>query len=140
MSHTRTEHFNEEQHHAAALADTAIEVRFLTDTIHYLQGILSHKRGILKAALEARGHKSSTTLVRGATLKLTPFEVPVCTCHWDDALACPAVLAGVPTSFEIRVNGTYLSIDFDADFLSPIEPYDGPAPVDHTAAPLGEAA
>ena len=129
----RTEHFDEDQHQAAALADAALEVRFLTDTINYLEGIVAHKRGILKAALEARGHKSSTTLMRGATLKLTPFEIPICICHRDDALACPAVLAGVPTSFEVRVNGMYLSIDFDCDFPSPIEPYDGPAPLEQAA-------
>lgn len=128
-----TEYFDEEQRRAAELEDAALEVRFLTDTIHYLQGIVAHKRSILKAALESRGQKSSTTLVRGATLRLVPFEIPVCTCHHDDALACPAVLAGVPTSFEIRVNGTYLTIDFDRDFTSPIEPYDGPAPLEQAA-------
>jgi hypothetical protein len=129
----RTEHFNEEQHRAAVHADTALEVRFLSDTINYLEGILAHKRSILKAALEMTGHKSSTTLVRGATLKLKPFEIAICTCHWDDALACPAVLAGVPTSFERQMSGTYLSIEFDSDFQSPIVPYDGPAPLEHAA-------
>jgi hypothetical protein len=129
----RTEHFDESQHQTAMLADTALEVRFITDTINYLQGIVAHKRSILKAALEHRGHKSSTTLIDGVTLKLKPYEIRICTCHHDDAMACPGVLAGVPTSFEIRVNGTYLSIEFENDSWTPIEPYGEPAPLERAA-------
>jgi len=129
----RTEHFDAEQQRAAFLADTALEVRFLNDTVHYLQGILSHKRSILKAALEATGHKSSTTLIAGVTLKVMPSYTLVCSCHGDDAMACPSVRVGVAVTLEIRVNGTYLSVDFASEYSTPIEPYDGPAPAERAA-------
>ena len=128
-----TEHFDEAQQRAAALADAAFEVRFLTDTINYLQGIVAHKRSILKGAVEQLGQKSSTKLVPGVTLKLTPFEILVCSCHKDDAMACPAVGAGVPVSFEIRVNGTYLGIEYGDEYTLPLEQYDGPAPLERAA-------
>ena len=129
----RTEHFDAEQQRVAFLADTALEVRFLNDTVHYLQGILSHKRSILKAALEGTGHKSSTTLIAGVTLKLMASQTLVCSCHGDDAMACPTVRVGIAVPLELRASGSYLSVDFDAEYATPIELYDGPAPVERAA-------
>ena len=128
-----TEHFDAEAQRAAFLVETALEVRALSDTVNYLQGILSHKRSILKAALEATGHKSSTKLIPGVTLKLMPSHTLVCSCHGDDAMACPSVRVGVAVPLEIRVNGTYLSVDFASEYSTPIEPYDGPAPAERAA-------
>lgn len=99
-----------------ALREIAIELRAIEDTLDYLDGIRSHKRAILRGALEAKGQRSSETIVRGVRLALLPFEILVCTCHGLSAGACPSVLGGLAVAFETRVNGDYLRVTFDADF------------------------
>ena len=106
----------EERARADALRDVAIELRAIEDTLDYLDGIRSYKRAILRGALEAKGQRSSETIVRGVTLALSPFEIIVCTCHGQSVGACPTAIAGQPVTFETRVNGDYLSVRFGAGF------------------------
>jgi hypothetical protein len=106
----------EERARADALREVAIELRAIEDTLDYLEGIRSHKRAILRGALEAKGQRSSETIVRGVQLALSPFEIIVCTCHGQSVGACPTATTGQPVIFETRVNGDYLSVRFGADF------------------------
>src|SRR5665213_1947363 len=71
----------EELAHAQALRDVAIELRAIDDTIDYLESIRALKRANIRAELEARGLRSSETIVRGMKAALSPFEIIVCTCH-----------------------------------------------------------
>jgi hypothetical protein len=115
----------EERAVAEALREVAIELRAIDDTLDYLDGIRSHKRAILRGALEERGLRSSETIVRGIRLALSPFEIIVCTCHGLSAGACPNTRAGLPVIFEARINGDYLSVTFDAGFPKrSVEPFD----------------
>ena len=106
----------EERARAEALREVAIELRAIDDTLAYLEGIRSHKRAILRGALEERGLRSSETVVRGIRLALSPFEIVVCTCHGLAVGACPNATGGLPVTFETRVNGDYLSVTFGAGF------------------------
>ena len=106
----------EECARAEALREVAIELRAICDTLEYLEGIRSHKRAILRGALEERGLRSSETVVRGIRLALSPFEIVVCTCHGLAVGACPNATAGLPVTFETRVNGDYLSVTYGAGF------------------------
>jgi len=106
----------EERARADALREVAIELRAIDDTLDYLEGIRSHKRAILRGALEERGQRSSETIVRGIKLALSPFEIVVCTCHGLAAGACANATAGLPVTFETRVNGDYLSVSYGAAF------------------------
>jgi len=115
----------EERARAEALRQVAIELRAIDDTLDYLDGIRSHKRAILRGALEERGLRSSETIVRGIRLALSPFEIIVCTCHGLSAGACPNARAGLPVTLEARINGDYLSVTFDAGFPKrPVERFD----------------
>jgi hypothetical protein len=91
-------------------------LRAIDDTLGYLDGVRSHKRAILRGALEEKGQHSSETIVRGVRLALSPFEIAVCTCHGQAPGACPNATAGLPVTFETRVNGDYLSVTYGAAF------------------------
>jgi hypothetical protein len=106
----------EERMRSDALRAVAVELRAIDDTIGYLDGLRSHKRSILRGALEAKGQRSSETIVRGVRLALSPFEIVVCTCHGQAAGACENALAGMATTFEVRLNGDYLSVSYDVAF------------------------
>lgn len=115
----------EERARADALREVAIELRAIDDTLDYLEGIRSHKRAILRGALEERGQRSSETIVRGIKLALSPFEIVVCTCHGLAAGACPNATVGLAVTFETRVNGDYLSVTYGAAFpRHAVPPYD----------------
>jgi hypothetical protein len=64
----------EELAHAQALRDVAIELRAIDDTIDYLESIRALKRANIRAELEARGLRSSETIVRGMKAALSPFD------------------------------------------------------------------
>ena len=106
----------EERARTDVLREVAVQLRVIEDTLDYLDGIRSHKRAILRGALEAKGQRSSETIVRGVRLALSPFEIVLCTCHGLAVGACPNATAGLPVSFETRANGDYLSVTFGAGF------------------------
>jgi hypothetical protein len=106
----------EERAHAEALREVAIELRAIEDTLGYLDGVRSYKRAVLRGALEYKGQRSSETIVRGVKLALSVSQIVVCTCHALSAEACPHVSAGLPVTFETRVNGDHLRVTFGLGF------------------------
>jgi len=91
------------------LIAVAAEVEELSDTISFLVAWRSHQRAVLRGALEATGHKSSSTLVPGKKIGLSPRKVLVCSCHEFVPYACPNHVDG-----ETTITCTWIE---DGDYL-----------------------
>jgi hypothetical protein len=90
-----------------AIAD---ECDMLDDIISWLVGWRHYQRSILRGALEATGHKSSTTLVRGRKIGLRTRQVMVCECHKVVPYACPIASDGTPIAVTMIDDGETLYI------------------------------
>lgn len=108
--------------------DLLMELRALDDTIAYLEGIRAHRRSLVRGLLEATGHRSSTTLVRGVGIGLVPREIVVCRCHGIDPAGCPRVGTLTALVLQRRTDGERLRIEYRCFERRPVARYDDDYP------------